>query len=124
MKKIYFLLLVIISCNNFSERKPKDLVDESIMSNILYDLAIMKSINGSGFIKEEVSSIFGDKFIYDKYKIDSIQFINSQKYYSKSPKKMMTIYLKTQFMLVKAKDSIEDLLNKKNILETKKQKRF
>ena len=36
----------------------------------------------------------------------------------------MTIYLKTQFMLVKAKDSIEDLLNKKNILETKKQKRF
>ena len=89
------------------------------MSKILYDLAIMKSINGSGFIKQDLDFIFGDEFIYKKYNIDSSQFSKSHKYYSSNPKVMMNIYLLTDKLLEKSKDSIEKIIKDRNTKKIK-----
>ena len=61
MKKIYIILILFFSCSEINQiSKPDNLIDENKMSKILYDIAIMKSINGSGFIKDDLNFIFGD----------------------------------------------------------------
>ena len=49
-------------------------------------------------------------YIYKKYDIDSVKLIESQKFYSKNPRKMMSIYLEVDKKLKKAKDSIDFLI--------------
>ncbi len=120
MKKIYIIIFFLFSCfDNNQVPKPDDLINENKMSKILYDLAIMKSINGSGFIKQDLDFIFGDEFIYKKYNIDSSQFSKSHKYYSSNPKVMMNIYLLTDKLLEKSKDSIEKIIKDRNTKKIK-----
>tara|TARA_B100001996_G_C18668101_1_gene595607 strand:+ start:1739 stop:2086 length:348 start_codon:yes stop_codon:yes gene_type:complete len=113
MKKIFLISLMVFSCNNeIKIDKPKDLIDQEMMSKILYDITIMNSIKGSGYLMKGVDSIFSREYIYTKYGIDSTIFINSQIYYSKTPKKMMSIFLRVDQRLERSKDSIEELMQK------------
>tara|TARA_B100001059_G_scaffold149943_1_gene149779 strand:- start:4646 stop:5014 length:369 start_codon:yes stop_codon:yes gene_type:complete len=120
MKKIYIILILFFSCSEINQiSKPDNLIDENKMSKILYDIAIMKSINGSGFLKDDLNFIFGDEFIYKKYNIDSAQLSNSYKFYSSNPKKMMNIYLITDKLLEESKDSIGEIIKEKNARKIK-----
>ena len=109
MKKIYIILVLFFSCSEIDQiSKPDNLINENKMSKILYDIAIMKSINGSGFVKDDLN-----------YNIDSAQLSNSHKFYSSNPKKMMNIYLITDKLLEKSKDSIGKIIKEKNARKIK-----
>jgi uncharacterized protein related to proFAR isomerase len=83
MKKISLLLLFIflVSCtSNTIFKKPKDLIPKDTMSLLVQDMMIASSAK---FVKNinKQKKINYISFVYDKYKIDSIRFQNSNFYY-------------------------------------------
>lgn len=83
MKKLSFLLLFIFlnSCtSNTIFKKPKDLIPRDTMSLLIQDMMIASSAK---FVKNinKQKKINYMNFVYDKYKIDSVRFQNSNFYY-------------------------------------------
>ena len=84
MKKIIatiIALFVLVSCNNSPMEKPDNLIEERVMTNILYDLMLldaMKSQNPYDTIKKNIKP---KEYVFKKYKIDSLQFVKSNQYY-------------------------------------------
>ena len=111
MKKIIIIFFLSLSCDISSiSKEPNNYISESTLINIIYDYTILNSINDSGFSDDNLDSIFNMDYIYKKYDIDSVKLIESQKFYSKNPRKMMSIYLEVDKKLKKAKDSIDFLI--------------
>lgn len=85
MKKILFILttLFFLSCNNKSEiKKPNKFIESETMENILYDLALLQALKSYSPDKLKENSINPKTYIYQKYKIDSLQFAQNNIYYA------------------------------------------
>ncbi|MCJ1806119.1 DUF4296 domain-containing protein [Flavobacterium covae] len=85
MNKIacFFLILFSLSCQKFNTpEKPDNLIDEATMEKILYDLALIQAIKGHDAKLLPTNQIDPKKYVYKKYHIDSLQLVNSNKYYS------------------------------------------
>lgn len=83
MKKILILaccVLSLLSCNNGIE-KPSNLIEKDKMIDILYDVSILEAIKNQN-INGGITTKMGNDYIFKKYKIDSIQFVKSNKYYA------------------------------------------
>src|SRR5690606_20469138 len=78
------VFLVVVSCYKFKEpEKPKNLISKSDMVNILIDLKIIASITAGDDIKVlDSNNVRSEKYIYNKYNIDSTQFALSNNYYA------------------------------------------
>jgi len=90
------LLMVVIGCNS-SVEKPKNLISKDKMIDVLYDLSLLQAIktqNISGGINTKESN----EYIFKKYKIDSVQLAQSNKYYASDMEEYKNI-----FAAVKAK---------------------
>lgn len=84
MKKVVILICCFFSalgCNNNSVEKPDNLIGKDKMIDILYDISLLEAIKNQN-INGGLSSKVGNEYIYKKYKIDSIQFVKSNKYYA------------------------------------------
>lgn len=95
MKKIAILFLifsVFASCQKSAIEKPDKLIEEDVMVNIIYDLAILEAIKSQNLTPLETHSINPNDYIYKKYKIDSLQFAKNDKYYASNIKKYKSIY--------------------------------
>lgn len=86
MKKVVvFILLglVLVSCNQYGKpKKPDNLIPEAKMVTILVDLSILSSAKGINKKILENNGISPEQYIYKTHGIDSLQFLNSNKYYS------------------------------------------
>lgn len=83
MKKLLFLSCILLfSCKNEIIEKPENLIDESTMKNILYDLAMIQAIKGHDMTLLPKNKIDPKTYIYKKYHIDSVQLVKSNKYYA------------------------------------------
>ncbi|MFN3753074.1 DUF4296 domain-containing protein [Flavobacterium sp.] len=74
------LLLLLFSCNDAVE-KPKNLIAKDKMIDILYDISLLEAIKSQN-INGGISNKNANAYLYKKYKIDSIQFAQSNKYYA------------------------------------------
>jgi hypothetical protein len=72
---ILFLLLSItlVGCKQSALEKPKNLIKEEMMIDVLYDMAIIEAIKSNNPPALDV---------YEKYHIDSLQFAKSDQYYA------------------------------------------
>ena len=81
-KSIFFGLIVLFfGCNSNSVEKPKNLIGKDKMVDILYDVSLLEAIKTQN-INGGMTVKMGNDYIYKKYKIDSIQFAKSNKYYA------------------------------------------
>lgn len=123
MKKTigFFLIGLLFSCSDKTIEKPDNLIDEAKMENILYDLALLQAIKGNDPKLLPKNNIDPKKYIYQKYKIDSLQFVNSNKYYSADIENYKSIYERVLERVKNNKLKAEKIFNK----DTKaKQKRI
>lgn len=74
------LLLAFISCNDTID-KPNNLIEKDKMVDILYDISLLEAIKSQN-INGGISNKNANAYLYKKYKIDSIQFAQSNKYYA------------------------------------------
>ena len=114
MKKIFILLILIMSCSD--QNSPTDLMSEQQMVDFLLDINIINSSRAYRNNSDLNYYNIKDTFLYKKHNIDSLQFANSNSYYSSKPKQYLRIYFELQKKMKFIKDSIEIELNQ----ETKK----
>jgi hypothetical protein len=74
------LLLLLFSCNDTIE-KPNNLIEKDKMVDILYDISLLEAIKSQN-INGGISNKNANAYLYQKYKIDSVQFAQSNKYYA------------------------------------------
>lgn len=82
MKRVVLICLLFsfFSCGNAVE-KPKNLIERDKMVDILYDIALLEAIKTQN-INGGISNKKANEFLYKKYKIDSLQLAESNKYYA------------------------------------------
>ncbi len=110
------LFVLATSCQEVKKpEKPQNLISKDLMVDILTDIYISnaaRSINNK-LIKE--FNIKLDSIIYKKYDIDSLQFVESNAYYSSNLKtyaKIITSVEERLVLLQKEKDSIYQIIKK------------
>ncbi len=106
------LILMLFSCGEKVIEPPENLISKEKMTAILYDLAIInagKSIDVNILEKNDVDPM---QYIYDKYKIDSLQFAESNVYYISLPQEYESIYRNLEARLDKEREEMSAKKNK------------
>lgn len=85
MKKILSILLIIIvflGCKEDTVQQPDRLIEKGKMINIMYDVALLEALKYQNPATLAKYKINAPDYIYKKYKIDSLQFAQSNVYYA------------------------------------------
>lgn len=86
MKKlfvVFIISLLSISCQNIEmPEKPDNLIDRNTMVEILVDTYLSNAVRSKNFQEVKDENIRLEKYIYKKYAIDSLQFVQSNAYYT------------------------------------------
>lgn len=119
------LLFLSLSCKNDAVEKPKNLISEEKMMDILYDMAIMEGIRLNNPAIFQEYQIDPAQHLFEKYQIDSLQFAESNFYYASDVNKYLELYQKIQTRIDSAYQKT-DSISKNEIkkVETIVQKRL
>jgi hypothetical protein len=110
MRKIGLLVAVLLlfSCNEKLIKKPENLISKNKMAAIYYDLAVLTSAKNTDnqiLMKQGIETM---NYIYTKYDIDSLQFVESDLFYAANPIIYKEIYEKSETKLKAEVKEIED----------------
>lgn len=108
MKRVVILICCVFSfigCNN-SVPKPDNLIAKDEMIDILYDISLLEAIKAQS-VNGGISSKMSNEYIYKKYKIDSIQFLKSNKYYASDFEEYKNMFERVKEKLNKKTAEIE-----------------
>lgn len=117
---IVFVGLLFFSCADSPVEKPKNLLSEEVMIDILYDTALLQAADGHVFEKLTSNKIRVNTFIYNKYKIDSATYYQNHKYYAANISKYKKMYKKVVSRLEDAQAKL-DSLDGNNTIDFKKE---
>ena len=95
MKKLaalFLLFAILISCQKPAVSKPDNLIDEEVMVDIMFDISVLEAMKSQKAVVLEANKINPSTYIYKKYKIGSLQFANSDKFYASEIKKYKDIF--------------------------------
>ena len=124
MKKSIVLLsvwIMISSCVNKSEiPKPAKPIDKPTMENILYDLALLQALKSYSPEKLTKNEINSKTYIYQKYHIDSLQFVENNKYYASDFTEYQAMFGRVTDRLQKQKTEMDTILGKELKIKNKK----
>ena len=112
MKRLIIIISFssLFSCSHLKDINPPDnLIGQELMSKIMLDVMLMKNINRNGYAIKEKRNILVDQYILQKYGVDSLQFYQSQDFYSKNPKEYTYIFEKVQSKLNELRDSLQKI---------------
>lgn len=116
-KRIVIMLccaFLVLSCNKNSAEKPKNLIAKDKMIDILYDISLLEAIKAQN-LKGGINKKKANEYIYKKYKIDSIQFVKSNKYYAADLEEYKKMFEKVKGKLNKENARIEAEMKKKGV---------
>lgn len=111
-----------MGCKKDSAEKPERLLSQQEMENILYDVAIIQAMNAYAPRTLEENDLTADKYIYEKYKIDSTTFAQNHNYYASNPEMYKKIQEKITERLNNEKTALDTLVKKKEPKKPKPQK--
>lgn len=120
---LFSLFLFLGSCQNVKKmEKPKDLIPEDKMIDVLAELSLVQAARNYNKFKLESLGVEPGEYIYNKFGIDSLQLERSTEYYAENYIQYDRMYdsVKAKIRRLKAKtDSlreievkIEDSINK------------
>jgi hypothetical protein len=122
IKQISYVLflLLLVSCGGEGKKrvkKPDNLIPKDKMVNIIYDMSLLSAAKGINRKLMEKQGVHPEQYIYKKYDIDSLQFVQSNEYYAFDLKAYDDIYKQVKIKLNKEKKHYTEM-----VLLEKKQK--
>ena len=99
---------LVFSCKEKLIEPPENLIPQAEMTEILYDLALMNGIRSTNATVLDQYEIETMPYLYEKYGIDSLQFIKSDEYYASVPAIYQTMYSTIQSRLENRIEEIEE----------------
>lgn len=126
MKNFVFIILVLflsVSCKKELVKEPKGLIERGKMIDIMYDLSLLEAMKYQNPLSLDSVDADPKKFVYKKYKVDSLQFAQSNIYYASDYEKYKDMFDELSKRLAvqqRATDSIVKIEDKKAAKEAKK----
>ncbi len=125
MRVLLYLIFTffLFSCfNNKSVKEPFDLIPQDKMVDILCEFIVINSAQGSNkkFLESKIKNPVD--YIYNKYSIDSLQFENSNAYYSANIEIYSSIYDSIKMKLEARKEEIQYQIDEKIRLDDSRKK--
>src|SRR5699024_1859021 len=105
MRKL--LVIIVLSITTFScqhiekPEKPENLIAKETFVDILVDTYLSNAARNKSYQEIESQNVRLEKFIYQKYAIDSLQFVKSNAYYSSDLDGYMEILEEVEKELIK-----------------------
>ena len=130
MKKIilfFIVLIVLIGCQKDLVKEPKNLIEREKMVNIMYDLSLLESMKVDNSTLLDSFKNNSNQYIFKKYKIDSVQFAQSNIYYAADYKEYEKMYNQVKVRLDNEKTKVTSMIRakaKKEMLKEKAKKRL
>ena len=122
MKK-YFLILIsfifLVSCDKNGIKEPDNLIEKDKVVDIIYDLTILQAMRGNFQAKLDSNKISAADYIYKKYKVDSLQFANSNRYYATDVASYNRMYNRVTERLAAEKTKADNLAAKESANQEK-----
>lgn len=115
MKKLLLIIslsLLLLNCDSKPVEKPNDLISKEMMVDILYDLYVVNAIKSSNAKYLNELNITPANYIYQKYKVDSLQFSRSDRYYATDVEDYEKLYQRVTTRLQEQKAKIDTLIAK------------
>lgn len=110
MRKTMFLSVAIIltSCGEKLMQEPENLISKEKMAEILADMAIVNSAKSTniGIIRD--NNIDPTDYVFQKHGVDSVSFVQSDRYYASIPIEYEAIYTEVESKLERQKKILED----------------
>jgi hypothetical protein len=129
MKKIapfFIVLVLLVGCKKELVKEPKRLIDKEKMVNIIYDLSLLDGMKVQDPTFLDSMKISTNQYIFKKYKIDSVQFAQSNIYYAADTKEYEKMYSKVKARIEKNKVDITAVVKAKakkdSLVEVRKKK--
>lgn len=119
MKNLIVILLVLflsISCKKELVKQPAKLIEKEKMIDIMYDLSLLEAMRYQKPLSLDSVESDPTKFIFKKYKVDSLQFAQNNMYYAsdyESYKDMFDAVNKRIAVSQRAADSLAKIDEKK-----------
>lgn len=107
---LFLCCLLACSCGKKLMEEPEQLIPREKMVDILYDMALLDAIDNSYPQTLEENDIRVMDFVFEKYGIDSLQFVQSDLYYASIPAEYQKIYEAVEDRLTQKRDSITELI--------------
>lgn len=100
----------VLSCSTTGAvEKPDNLIKESLMERVLYDVMVLEAMNSFTPKNPNFEAVYGNPYLYKKYGIDSLQLVQSDQYYAKFPRIYSRMYSNVIKRMEKVKDSLTEL---------------
>jgi len=112
------LLLGFSSCGEQLIAPPEPLIPKDTMVAILKDMAIMTAAKNTNSQILKDNGIEPTRFVLNKYKVDSVTFVVSDRYYASLPATYTAIYEEVQQSLALQKENRDIRKREKDSLES------
>lgn len=130
MKNFIILTLVLflsVSCEKELVKQPKGLIEKEKMLDIMYDLSILEAVKYQHPLSLDSIDANQKRFVLQKYKVDSLQFAQSNIYYAadyEGYKDMFDEIAKRLEKNQRAADSLAKIDEKKAIKKKKQEEKL
>lgn len=122
--KNFFLFFIgfcfLVSCGQKAIEKPDNLIEKEKMDDIIYDLTLLQAMRGGYQATLDSNKVDVANYIYKKYKIDSLQFANSNRYYASDVAAYNRIFNRVNERLIANKVKADTLAKREEKLNLKK----
>jgi hypothetical protein len=121
------VLMIFTGCEKELVKKPKRLIEREKMVNIMYDLSLLEAMKVEQNTIMDSVKYTTNQYIYKKYKIDSVQFSQSNIYYAADYKEYEKMYNQIKVRLENEKKQVEVLIKnktKRELLKAKAKKKL
>ncbi|MBU2947854.1 DUF4296 domain-containing protein [Zobellia uliginosa] len=123
--RVLVIVLVIFgfaSCNEQLLEKPENLIPKEKMVDILQDLAIVNAAKTTNIQVLRDNDIEPMEYIFNKYNIDSLQLVESDRYYASLPVEYEKIYKEVEANLEREGKALEEQKKINDSLRVAKEK--
>jgi|SRR6056297_960317 len=119
------VLFIVCSCGEKLIQEPDNLIPEDKMVQILKDMAIVNAAKSTnmGILKD--NDVEPTSYVFEKYEIDSLQFVESDRYYASLPLKYEAIFTEVEAQLEEKKTYLDEqkkINDSLKLLESKRKK--
>ena len=109
-KNYIFIVLITLTISCKQETKPNHLIEKEVIVNIMYDLSILQALRYQNPTSIDSFQINARDFVYKKYRIDSLQFAQSNVYYSTNNEQYKEMFNQVVGRINKEKAAADSLL--------------
>ncbi|MFS4454695.1 DUF4296 domain-containing protein [Maribacter sp. 2304DJ31-5] len=111
MKKQFIFLITLFflfACREKLVEAPENLIPKEEMIKILKDMAILNAAKTTDIGRLKKYEIDPTNYVFEKYAIDSAQFVESDRYYASVPLEYESIYSKVKALLEEERAHMEE----------------